>query len=252
MDPTFQLASISLPQLALISAVTVAASILGGLAGYGVGLILPIFLAPVIGIVNVVPVMAIVATVTNASRIAAFYRDINRKQVRDVLAGGLPASMVGAYAFTRLDTPSIALLLGLFLVLSVPLRRMLARSRYQLEQRGVMVAGAGYGLLAGGTTGTGLFLLSILMAAGVQGAALIGTDAVVALIINAAKVAVFSGSLRIDAQIALAGLLIGLCTVPGAFVARWLIRKFSVQAHTAIMDVVVIVGGMGFLWRALQ
>ena len=251
MDSAFQLSAISISQLALISAVAFAASIMGGLAGYGVGLILPIFVAPVIGIENVIPVMSIVAVVTNASRIAAFFRNIDAMQVRRVLVGGLPASMVGAYAFTMLDTPSIALLLGVFLVLSVPLRRRLARSRYQLERRGVIVAGAGFGLLFGGTTGTGLILLSILMAAGVQGAALIGTDATIALIMNTAKVAVFSGNLRVDMQIALAGLLIGLCTVPGAFVARWLLKKFTVKTHAAIMDAIVLAGGAGFLWRAL-
>lgn len=252
MDSAFQLSAISVSQLALISSAAFAASILGGLAGYGVGLILPIFIAPVIGIANVIPVMAIVAVVTNASRIAAFYRDIDATQVRRILAGGLPASMVGAYAFTRLDTPAVALLLGVFLLLSVPLRRFLARKKYQLERRGTLAAGAGFGLLFGGTTGTGLILLSILMAAGVQGAALIGTDATIAIIMNAAKVAVFSGSLRVDTQIALAGLLIGLCTVPGAFVARWLLKKFTVRTHAALMDAIVVAGGAGFLWRALQ
>ncbi len=251
MDTAFQLSAISVSQLALISAAAFAASILGGLAGYGVGLILPIFVAPVIGIVNVIPVMAIVAVVTNASRIAAFYRDIDATQVRRILVGGVPASMVGAYAFTKLDTPAVALLLGVFLLLSVPLRRFLAHKKYQLERRGVMVAGMSFGLLFGGTTGTGLILLSILMAAGVQGAALIGTDATIAIIMNAAKVAVFSGSLRVDTQLALAGLLIGLCTVPGAFVARWLLKKFTVRTHTNIMDAIVIAGGAGFLWRAL-
>ena len=46
-------------QLALACSVAFSASILGGLAGYGTGLILPVFLVPVVGVGNVIPVMAV-------------------------------------------------------------------------------------------------------------------------------------------------------------------------------------------------
>ena len=55
MAPEFQLADVGAAQLALIGAVALAGSILGGLAGYGTRLVVPIFLAPVVGIANVVP-----------------------------------------------------------------------------------------------------------------------------------------------------------------------------------------------------
>ena len=41
------------------------ASILGGLSGFGTGLVLPVFLVPVVGIVNVVPVMAVAIVPNN-------------------------------------------------------------------------------------------------------------------------------------------------------------------------------------------
>jgi len=41
-----------------VAGVAFAAAVLGGLAGYGTGLILPIALAPVIGVANIIPVMA--------------------------------------------------------------------------------------------------------------------------------------------------------------------------------------------------
>jgi len=247
----FHLADLGAAQFLLIGTVAFAASILGGLAGYGTGLVLPIFLAPAVGVVNVVPVMAVAMILNNGSRVAAFWRDIQWPHVRRILLFGLPACVAGAYGFTLLEARAVALLLGLFFIAVVPLRRWLARAGWQLGARGVAVAGAGFGFVNGAMTGAGLLLISTLMAAGVQGAALIATDAIVSVIMGLAKVALFGGFARLDLQLGVAGLLIGLCTAPGAFVARWLLARIPLKVHTAMMEIVVLAGGAGFLWRAL-
>jgi len=247
----FQLADLGAAQFLLIGAVAFAASILGGLAGYGTGLVLPIFLAPAVGVANVVPVMAVAMILNNGSRVAAFWRDIQWPHVRRILLFGLPACVAGAYGYTLLEARAVALLLGLFFIAVVPLRRWLARAGWQLGARGVAVAGAGFGFVNGAMTGAGLLLISTLMAAGVQGAALIATDAIVSVIMGLAKVALFGGFARLDLQLGVAGLLIGLCTAPGAFVARWLLARIPLKVHTAMMEIVVLAGGAGFLWRAL-
>ncbi|MDH3320190.1 MAG: sulfite exporter TauE/SafE family protein [Betaproteobacteria bacterium] len=227
-----------------------AASILGGLAGYGTGLVLPIFLAPVVGIANVVPVMAVGMIFANGSRVAAFWRDIHAPHARRILLLGLPACVAGAYGYTLLEARWVALLLGTFFVVSVPVRRLLARAGWRLEARGVTLAGAGFGFVNGAVTGSGLLLISALMAAGLQGAALIGTDAIVSVIMGFAKIALFGSVARLDAELALAGVLIGLCTAPGGFVARRLLALVPLRVHTAFMDIVVLAGGAAFLWRA--
>jgi uncharacterized protein len=246
----FQLAQLGAEQFVLIAAVAFAASILGGLAGYGTGLILPIFLAPAVGVANVVPVMAVAMILNNGSRVAAFWRDIQWPHVWRILAFGLPACVAGAYGYTLLEARTVALLLGAFFIASVPLRRWLVHAGWQLGARGVAVAGAGFGFVNGAMTGAGLLLISTLMAAGVEGAALIATDAIVSVVMGLAKVALFGGFARLDLQLGAAGLLIGLATAPGAFVARWLLARIPLKVHTALMEVVVLAGGAGFLWRA--
>lgn len=252
MEPAFQLADVGAAELALIGAVALAGSILGGLAGYGTGLVVPIFLAPVVGVANIVPVMAVGMIFANASRAAAFWRDIHWRYARRVLLAGLPACVAGAYAYTLLEARWIALLLGAFFIASVPLRRALARAGWTLGPRGVTLAGAGFGVVNGGMTGVGMFLISLLMAAGLQGAAVIGTDAIVSVIMGAAKIALFGSVARLDLQLALAGVLVGLCTVPGGFIARRLLERIPMKVHTAVMDAVVLGGGASFLWRAWQ
>jgi uncharacterized membrane protein YfcA len=250
LAPEFQLADVGAAQLALIGAVALAGSVLGGLAGYGTGLVLPIFLAPVVGVANIVPVMAVGMIFANASRAIAFWRDIHWPYARRVLFAGLPACVVGAYGYTLLEARWIALLLGVFFIASVPLRRALARAGWRLGARGVTLAGAGFGLVNGGMTGVGMFLISLLMAAGLQGAAVIGTDAIVSVIMGAAKIALFGSVARLNVELALAGVLVGLCTVPGGFIARRLLERIPMKVHTAVMDVVVLGGGAAFLWRA--
>jgi uncharacterized membrane protein YfcA len=88
------------------------------------------------------------------------------------------------------------------------------------------------------------------MAAGLEGAALIATDAIVSVIMGAAKIALFGSVARLDAELALAGVLIGVCTMPGAFIARRLLALVPLKVHTAFMDAVVLAGGASFLWRA--
>jgi len=251
LGSAFQLADVSAAQFALIGGVALAASVLGGLAGYGTGLVVPIFLAPVVGMANVVPVMAVGMLIANASRAAAFWRDIHWPHAKRILVAGLPACVAGAYGYTLLDARSVALLLGCFFVASVPLRRYLARAGWRLEARGVAVAGAGFGFVNGGMTGVGLLLISTLMAAGLESAALIGTDAIISVIMEIAKIALFGGVARLNAELVLAGLLIGACTAPGGFVARWLLAHIPIRVHTAFMDVVVLAGGASFLWRAI-
>ena len=246
----FTFAEVGVAQLALVAVVAFGASILGGIAGYGVGLILPIALAPAVGVANVIPVMAVSMALNNASRVAAFWRDIDRAQARRVLLTGLPTCLLGAYGYTLLGTQAVAAALGTFLVISVPLRRALLRANYRLGPRGVLAASAAFGALDGALTGTGVVLVSILMAAGVQGPAIVGSDAMVSMVMGIAKTALFGSAARLDAELALAGVLVGACTVPGAFVARWLLAHIPLRVHTAIMDAVVLAGGAGFLWRA--
>lgn len=252
MNPAFHLADASALQLALVCLVAFFAAVLGGLAGYGTGLILPIFLAPLVGVSNVIPVMAVAMFLNNASRIAAFWRDVQWTHVRRLLVLGLPACVAGAWAYTLLSSRWIGFLLGAFLLASVPLRKILLRAKFRFSRAGEQCAGAGFGFIDGGMTGTGVILISILMSAGVQGAALIATDALVSAALGLAKIVLFSGLAALNPDLAAAGLLIGACTAPGAFVARRLLNHIPARTHAWVMEVIVIVGALVLIWRAAR
>lgn len=252
MDPSiFALAEVSAAQLLAVAAVAFLLSIVGGLTGYGVGLILPAVIAPIVGVAAVVPVMSVAMFLTNGSRVAAFRHHLNRRAVAAVMLTALPAALVGAQIYTRLPERAIALLVGGFLVISVPLGRWVKQRRFVLGARGLSVMGASYGLLAGGMTGTGMLLIASLMAAGVEGAALVATDATISMTINLLKMIVFGRAAALDLELFMAGVLIGACTVPGAFVARRLLRIMPVHVHVWVMELLVVVGGVSLIWRGI-
>lgn len=224
-------------------------SILGGLSGFGVGLALPVFLVPVVGIANVVPVMAVSMIFNNGSRVVAFWQEIQWPNAKRILVVGLPACIAGAYSYTLLPTRWIALLLGSFLLISVPLRRILKKASLHLNHSQEVVAGAVFGYLNGGLTGTGVLLISILMSAGVTGAALVASDAIVSVIMGISKILIFGSLSALDAKLAIIGVFVGLFTVPGAFVARWLLKKIPAGVHAWFMEAIVVIGAIVMIWR---
>src|SRR2546428_12555018 len=78
------------------------ASIVGGIAGYGTGALMPLVLVPIVGAEPVVPIIAMSALFTNSSRMAAFHRLIDPRRALIVLATALPPCLLGAWGFTIL------------------------------------------------------------------------------------------------------------------------------------------------------
>jgi len=243
---------VTLLQYALVGLASLLASVVGGVAGYGTGLLLPPVLIPLIGAEAVVPVIGLSALVTNGSRLVAFRDHLDLRKAVIVSLFALPFSALGAYGYTLLSGRGAMLLIGAVLIVLVPARRLMARRLGHLGDTGLAVASSGYGLLVGGTSGSGVFLISMLLAAGLSGMAVIATDAAISLPVGIVKSAVFlwQGALPLPAWI-MAG-VIGLAAIPGAFLARRLTRGLSLAAHAWILDGIVLLGGALILLQALR
>src|ERR1700694_3403808 len=147
MDFASAVAGVAPLQLALVAAVALLASVIGGVAGYGTGALMPLVLVPLVGAEPVVPIIAISALLTNTGRAAAFRSFIDRRRVLIVLAAAVPTCILGAYGYTRLTNTGAMLVIGTMLILTVPLRRLLRRRDFRVGERGLAVGAAGYGVL---------------------------------------------------------------------------------------------------------
>jgi uncharacterized membrane protein YfcA len=234
---------ISLAQLALIAMTALVTSVVGGVAGYGTGALMPLVLVPIVGAEPVVPIISLAALFTNTSRVAAFRHLVDARRALIVLASAVPTCVVGAWAYTKLSGRGALVVIGGMLIASVPLRRRMRRRGLALSSRGLAAAAFGWGPLAGGTVGAGIILLSLLMAAGLEGAAVVATDAVISIGIGLAKFATFGLAGVVTAKVLMVALLIGCMAFPGAFVAKALVERLPLHLHTALLDAVVVVGG---------
>ena len=134
----------------------------------------------------------------------------------------------------------------------MPLRRVLKRRGHKLGDSGYAVAAAGWGIVVGGTTGAGVILLSLLMAAGLEGAAVIATDATVSIGMGVIKLLVFALAGVLTSKVVAIGLLISAVAFPCTFLAKLIVERLPVHLHTALLDAVVIVGGTMMIAGALR
>jgi uncharacterized membrane protein YfcA len=244
-------ADVSIYQILLVAGVALFASVLGGVAGYGTGALMPLVLVPMVGAEAVVPIIAFASLLTNTGRTIAFLPHVSWPRVLVVLIGAVPPCLVTAYGYTMLTGTGAQIVIGAMLMLTVPLRYRLRRRAVVLGDRGLFFGSIGYGALVGGTVGSGVILLSLLMAAGLQGSAVIATDAVLSIAIGFARIAVFGFAGVLTPKVVAFALLIGFVAFPGAFLAKAFVARLPVHVHTAILDGVVLLGGTVMVIGAL-
>ena len=243
---------ISLAQLVLVAGVAFIASLIGGVAGYGTGALMPLVLVPIVGAAPIVPMIAISALFNNTSRMTAFLRYVDWRRSLIVIVCAAPTCVVGAWGYAHLSGAGAAFVIGAMLIASVPLRRVLKRRAVTFGDGGLALGALGYGVVVGGTAGSGVLLLSLLMATGVSGAGVIATDSAVSIVIGIVKVAVLGVAGVIDAQVVAFALLIGIVALRGAFLACAFVERMPIHVHTAILDAMVLIGGVFLIYRALS
>jgi len=246
------LPDLSVTELALIVALAALSAITGGVAGYGTGALMPLILVPVVGAAPVVPIIAISAMFTNSARVLAFRGFLDLRRAMIALVCALPTCVLGAWLYTLLTGRGAALVIGFTLIATVPLRRLLKRRGHRLGDKAYAAAAAGWGMVVGGTTGAGVILLSLLMAAGLEGAAVIATDATVSIGMGVVKLSVFGTAGVLTPDVIAIGLVISAVAFPCTFLAKRIVERLPVHVHTAMLDAVVIVGGGMMIFGAVR
>jgi uncharacterized protein len=246
------LAEIGAARLALLAGVAFVAATVSGMSGVGGGLLMAIFIAPIVGVKAVVPTVGVATLIAHVIRVWVYREHIVWRPALMMLAGAIPATIASARLYVALPADVIAVILGIFLLASIPLRRLMARRELRLRSRSLGVIGATYGFLAGTTIGGGILVIPALLGAGLAGMALLATDAVIGLSVLTVKAVVFGGFDVLTPRLFLIGCLLGLCMIPGTYLARWLILRTPLHLHVVAMEIIVVLGACSFLWRAID
>lgn len=231
-------------QWAAALGLALAAGTLSGISGFGAGLMLSAYLLPVLGARIAVPVLAVAMVPTNFGRIWAFRQGLDLRRALPVLAGVLPGSLVGATAFAALSGPMADLVVGAFLVVTVPLRRALSGRAVMGHPLMLIGGGAVTGILSGMTTGAGVLLVPLLLGAGLAGPALLATDAFVSGSMHVVRCIGYGATGLLGPDLIALGLALGVATIPGSRLAAVIVAKLPPWRHVQILEGLVILVGL--------
>ena len=238
------------PTLAAVAAVGLVAAVVGGMGGFGTGVILTAALVPLIGIKAVIPVLAVAGVIINAGRFWFYRASLDRRMLALVIAASLPFLVLGTWVYTLLDARTLGTVLGLLVIAFIPVRRILRARSMVLGTAAVAVGSGVFGLASGVASGTGVILVSVLLGAGLTGPAVLATDALTTIALDLCKAALFQRFDLLDAEAATTGVVIGIATIPGSAAAAWLVGRMGAHLHVLFIEALIFCGGSFMLWHA--
>lgn len=117
-----------------------------------------------------------------------------------------------------------------------------------------MLAGAStvWGMLAGNVIGPGFFLAPFLQGTGMNRLAFVGTMAIITLVMNATKLAVFTSGSLMNAEGFALGALLGVATIPGNWIGKRLLHRITDSHHGAVLDIFTVVMIINFVYIAIR
>ncbi len=227
-------------------------AILHSVGGFAGALLMAVAVAPVLGVKETVPVVATAMMISHASRAWLFRKSVDWGAFRMLFFFGLPFIVAGVLFYVELSDRAVALFLGCFLLVTLPLRHVLSGLRIAVPRSAIAVVAMPYGFLSGTSFGVGMILAPFMLGAGIAGESLLATVAVSGVMLNVTKTVAFGFSPLLTAELATLGAVLGLSTFPGHAVGRWIVRRTSIRVHTLVLEVFVGTGAVYMLWKGLS
>jgi uncharacterized membrane protein YfcA len=244
--------ALSLAHFLALGVVAFLGSVLGGVSGFGAGLIVTPFLVPVVGVKGVVPVMAVAMTLGNISRFWVYRAQVQPAAILRIMVPAIPGVIAGTLLYDLLPRATLAVCIGIFLLISIPVRRVLAKRKVAPTPGAIVGVSAGFGLVSGALPGGGIVLMPLLLGIGLSAGGVVGTDAAIGISVNFIKILMFGKLDLMNRDLLLGGLFVGMCMAPGAYGARWLIERLNIHLHTVLIEVLVAFSGLSFIWSAVS
>ena len=234
---------------AVIGVAAFMAGTCSGMTGFGGGLLLPPVLASILGVQNVVPVLSLAMLMTNAHRVWLYRRHANWRVIGPVLITLIPGVVIGTQIYLGLRPDMVSYVLGAFLLLSIPIGRFFARRQLRLNPVGLSATAGVFGVISGTTPGAGVLMVPVLLGAGLIGESFLATDASISVMVNLTKAVIFNQVGGFPLSLLSTGLIIGACTIPGNYAARYILRRTTLRLHARILEVIVLIGGLSLILR---
>ena len=238
-----------LPALVLGS-LGLGAGVLGGVIGFGTTIILMPALVYFYGPIQAIPVIALVATVANLSRIFLWWNVIQWRVCIAYSFTAIPFTVLGVNTLVRLDERLVEMTLGGFLILLVPIRRWMRKKNFYLKLWQMGLVGAIIGYLTGIVATTGAINTPFFLAYGLSKGAFLGTEAASTLSILFTKGIAFHQLGFLNMMAIMQGLLIGVCVLAGSIFSKKIVLALPEDKFLLLMELVMLISGLSILAMA--
>jgi uncharacterized membrane protein YfcA len=239
-------------EFAIVLAIGLVAGTLGGIVGFGTSIMLMPVLVLVFGPREAVPIMAIASIMANASRVAAWWREVDWRACAAYSATGIPAASLGAHTLLSLPPGVVEGVLGAFFITMIPVRRWMARQHWKLNLWHLAIVGAVIGFLTGLVVATGPVNAPFFLAYGLVKGAYLSTEALGSLAVYISKAITFRSLGALPLEAIIKGLIIGSSLVAGSFLAKRFVQRLNPDNFRLMMDGLLAVAGLTMLWAAIR
>ena len=237
-------------QALVLGSLGLGAGVLGGVIGFGTTIILMPALVYFYGPIQAIPVIALVATVANLSRIFLWWNVIRWRVCIVYSFAAIPFTVLGVNTLVRLDERLVEMTLGGFLILLVPIRRWMRKKNFYLKLWQMGLVGAIIGYLTGIVATTGAINTPFFLAYGLSKGAFLGTEAASTLSILFTKGIAFHQLGFLNMMAIMQGLLIGVCVLAGSIFSKKIVLALPEDKFLLLMELVMLISGLSILAMA--
>src|SRR5713101_7109046 len=219
----------------ILGAAAIVGSTIGGVAGFGTGVIMIPAIAWSVGVKATVPVLTVFMLVGNSARVWFSRHDIVWRVVAAFLVGAVPMTMLGATLYTRIDSVWLSRMMGAFMILAVPLRRWLAHTGVTVRLHHFPLVGA--------------IMTPFFLSHGLRKGRYLATDALCTVGAYITRAIMFRRAELLTGPLVLTGLYIGVVMIGGAWLGRRLLDRMTEKTFLRILEALLIIFGLQFvLW----
>ena len=219
-------------------------SVVGGVAGFGTGIIMLPLVAWVLGLRVAVPVLTVTMAIGNLARIWWSRGEIDRGVVARFAIGAVPATALGTALYVGAPSEWLGRFVGLFLIASVPLRRILAMDFFRMRLAYFPALGALVGLVSGLVVTTGPLNTPFFLAYGLRRGAYVGTEALCAMVMHLSRGAALARYALLTWETFAVGALLGATMFAGSWLGRRVLDRMSDRVFLTIIEVLLVVLGL--------
>jgi len=233
---------------ALLAAALVGSTV-GGVAGFGAGLVLLPTLVWTVGVKATIPTLTVAMALGNLSRLWWSRREINLSVVGAFLAGAIPGVALGAIAYAGSQAEALSRVIGGFLLASVPIRRWLLTRDVRVRLRHFPFVGGFFGFLSALVATIGPLITPFFLGYGLRRGSYLATESLCALGMHLARAVVFQRYALLTQDTVTVGLTLGAVMFAGSYAGRRIVDRMSERTFLlAIEGFLVAIGAYLLLW----